>query len=147
MKRDVSVSQQQAKAVELNTKSKSKSPLWFNMRTGRITASRFKAASHTSPVPPSISLIMSICHPEISRFKAAAKCWGCEHEQVARDKYASLLSVSHHNFKVEESGLFISTEYPFVGASPDGLVTCACCSDGICETKVCSLTLILCMHT
>ena len=35
---DVSVSQQQAKAMELNTKSQSKSPLWFNMRTGRITA-------------------------------------------------------------------------------------------------------------
>ena len=55
-------------------------------------------------------------------------------------------SVSHHNFKVEESGLFISTEYPFVGASPDGLVTCACCSDGVCEIKVCSLTLILRIH-
>ena len=55
-------------------------------------------------------------------------------------------SVRHHNFKVEESGLFISTEYPFVGASPDGLVTCACCSDGVCEIKVCSLTLILCIH-
>ena len=134
---DVSVSQQQAKAVELNTKSQSKSPLWSSMRTGRITASRFKAVSHTSPASPSISLIMSICHPEISRFKTAATCWGCEHEQVARDKYVSLLSMSHHNFKVEESGLFLSTEYPFVGASPDGLVTCACCNDGICEIKVC----------
>ena len=144
---DVNVSQQQAEAVELNTKSQSKSPLWFNMRTGRIKASRFKAASHTSLASPSISLIMSICHPEISRFKTAATRWGCEHEQVARDKYAGLSSVSHHNFKVEESGLFINTEYPFVGASPDGLVTCACCSDGICEIKVCSLTLILCMHT
>ena len=69
---DVSVSQQQAKAVELNTKSQSKSPLWSSMRTGRITASRFKAVSHTSPASPSISLIMSICHPEISRFKTAA---------------------------------------------------------------------------
>jgi len=28
--------------------------------------------------------------------------------------------VGHHSFKVEESGLFISTEYPFVGAPPDG---------------------------
>ena len=45
--------------------------------------------------------------------------------------------MNHHNFKVEESGLFLSTEYPFVGASPDGLVKCACCNDGICEIKVC----------
>ena len=28
--------------------------------------------------------------------------------------------------------LVISTEYHFIGASPDGLVTC-CCGDGICE--------------
>ena len=85
---NISVSQQQAEAVELNTKSQSKSPLWFSMRTGRITASCLKAASHTRPVSPSIGL-MSICHPEI--------------------------------------------KYHFVGASPDGLVTCACCDDGICE--------------
>ena len=65
-----------------------------------------------------------------------AACWGCEHKEVAGDNSASLLSVSHHNFEVEESGLFISTEYPFVGASPGTLVTCACCSDGICEIKV-----------
>ena len=78
---DVGVSQQEAEAVELNTKSQSKSPLWFSMRTGRITGSHFKAASCTSPVSPSISLIMSICHPEISRFKTAATCLGCEHKQ------------------------------------------------------------------
>lgn len=136
--------EQEAEAVELNTKSQSKSPLWFSMRTGRITASHFKAASRTSPVSPSISLIMSICHPEISRFKTAAMCLGCEHKQGQVCKCASM---SHHNFKVEESGLFISTEYPFVGAFPDGLVTCACCSDGVREIKLCSLTLILCIHT
>ena len=88
---DISVSQEQAKAVEFNTKSQSKSPLWFSMRTGRITASRFKVASCTNPSSPSISLIMAICHPEISRFKTAATHWGCEHEQVALEKYAICL--------------------------------------------------------
>ena len=143
---DINISEQQVEAVELSTKSQSKSPLWVNMRTGRITASRFKAASHTSPASPSISLIMSICHPEISTFKTAATCWGCDHEQVARDKYITLSSVSHQSFKVEESGFFISTEYSFVGASPDGLVTCDCCGDGVCEIKVRPLILILCIY-
>ena len=95
---DISVSQQQAEVVELNTKSQSKSSLWFNMRTGRITASRFKAASHTGPASPSISLIVSICHPEISRFKTAATHWDCDHEKVVRDKYTSLSLLSYHNF-------------------------------------------------
>ena len=87
---------------------------------------------------------MSICHHELRRFQTAATRWGCEHEHVARDKYTSVSSASHDNFRVEECGFFLSTEYPFIGASPDGLVTCACCSDGICEIKVCSITL-LCM--
>ena len=134
---DIGVTQQQAEAVELNTKSQSKSPLWFNMRSGRITASRFKAAARTNTASPSLSLIMSICHPEINKFKTAALRWGCEHEEVAQRKYLQLMSLSHRDFKVEESGFFICTDYPFIGASPDGLVTCACCSDGICEVKVC----------
>ena len=136
---NISVSQQQAKEVEVHTKSQSKSHQWFSMRTGIITASRFKAASRTDPASPSVILIMSICHPELYRFKTAATCWGCVHEKTARDKYASTISVAHKNFKVEESGLFISTDYPFIGASPDGLVTCDCCSDGVCEIKVCHL--------
>ena len=31
---------------------------------------------------------------------------------------------------------FISTSYPFIGASPDGLVDCECCERGVCEVKV-----------
>jgi len=68
---DIEVTQEQADAVEASTKSQSKSPLWFNMRSGRITASRFKAVSCTSTASPSISLIMSICHPEMNKFMHA----------------------------------------------------------------------------
>ena len=84
---DISVSQSQVEAAEFNTKSQSMSRLWFSMRAGRITASRFKAASHTNTTSPSISLVMSVCYPELSRFKAAATSWGCEHEKHAREKY------------------------------------------------------------
>ena len=133
----ITVTSEQAELVESKTRSQSKSPLWFRIRTGRITASQFKSASHISPNSPSVSLIMCICHPEISRFQTT--CCGCEHEQIARTKYASVSIMNHNNFKVEECSLFISIDFPYVGASPDGFVTCICCSDGICEIKVCSL--------
>ncbi len=110
--------------------------LWFNMRTGRITASKFQAASHASPSSSSISLSMSICHPEMNKFKTAATKWGCDHERVAQEKYIQLSQHSHDEFNFQEAGLFLSTKYPFVGASPDGLVKCLCCSNGICEIKV-----------
>lgn len=134
---DIRVTQQQVDAVEASTKSQSKSPLWFNMRSGRVTASRFKAASHTSTASPSISLIMSICHPEMNKFRTASVRWGCEHEEDARRKYLQTMSLSHRDFKVDDSGFFICVDHPFIGASPDSLVSCACCSDGVCEIKVC----------
>ena len=36
---------------------------------------------------------------------------------------------------------FISMEYPYIGASPDGLISCKCCGEGVCKIKV-----ILCLH-
>ena len=79
---------------------------------------------------------MSVCHPELSKFSTTATQWGCEHEQVAHSKYASMFEGTHEEFSVCDCGLFISTTYPFMGASPDGLVSCKCCGDGVCEIKV-----------
>lgn len=42
----------------------------------------------------------------------------------------------HKNLKVSDSGFFTSVEHPYVGASPDSLVECSCCGQGICEVKV-----------
>ena len=133
---DIAISESQIKAVEENTREQSNSKVWFSMRTGRITASRFKAASHTDPLSPSISLIMNICYPELNKFKTVATKWGCDHENIAREKYKQMSTLSHSQFEVGNAGLFIHSEYPFIGASPDGLVTCQCCGDGISEIKV-----------
>lgn len=78
---NVVVTTVQCLAVEQGTREQANSPLWYQMRTGRISASRLKAVCHTDPAMPSMSLIMSICHPEISRFKTASTVYGCEHEK------------------------------------------------------------------
>lgn len=65
----------------------------------------------------------------------AATRWGCHQEIEAREYYASLSS-KHTSLAFEELGLFLNTKHPFIGASPDGLVSCSCCSEGICEIKV-----------
>ena len=122
--------------MEEKTREQASSRLWFRMRTGRITASKFKNACHTDSARPSHSLIMSICHPEIARFNTEATKWGCHHEKTARDANCRYQKEKHVNFTVSDSGLFLSTEHPFLGASPDGLVTCECCGAGGCETKV-----------
>lgn len=72
---------------------------------------------------PSINL-------ELSKFSTEATKWGCEHESVAREKYKTMYQPFRNRFSLTESGLFI---HPFMGASPDGLVSYLCCSEDVCE--------------
>ena len=133
---EVIVTDEQCVAVEVNTREQGNSSLWFQMRSGRISASKFKAVCHTDPAMPAISLIMSICHPELSRFKTTATTYGCEHEKKGREKYVEEILPVHQDFKLSDCGFFISSVHPFIGASPDGLVNCLCCGEGVCEIKV-----------
>ena len=95
-------------------------------QAGRITASHFKSAYCTDQVSPFFSLIMLICHPELSRFRNAALCLGCEHEDTARQKYFAISKQKHEKLKISEPVLFISTKY-HIGTSPDGMA----CNNGI----------------
>lgn len=52
--------------------------------------------------------------------------WGKDHETVAIDQFAE-----EHNVKVECCGLFIDKDYPYLAATPDGLIG----EDGIVEVK------------
>jgi len=90
----------QQELVEEKIRGQANCRLWFRMRTGRITASKFKSACHTDPACPSHSLIMSICHPEMARFNTEATKWGCHHEQTARDAYYRYQKERHKNFSV-----------------------------------------------
>ena len=132
----------QAVAAEKNTRDQVASRLW--LRAGRVTASKFKRACHTDPAIPSMSLIMSICYPEAFCFQTAATAWGCQHEKTAMEKYREQSMLSHQNHKVSNCGFFISVEHSFIGASPDGVVECSCCGQGICEVKVSACGCISC---
>ena len=52
--------------------------------------------------------------------------WSCTHEKYAIQAYIKIAQVSHKNVRVQESGFYISYERPYIGASPDGIVTCDC---------------------
>ena len=43
--------------------------------------------------------------------------------------------INHINFQWQESGLFISQTYPYIGTSPDGVISGNCCGKGILEIK------------
>ena len=126
----------EVQAAEQLTKDQANSKVWFQLRAGRVTASNLKAVCCTKPEKPSVSLVMTICYPELKKFRSRATTWGCKHENTGRKVYNTIQSQNHDGFSVSASGLHISLEEGFMAASPDGLVSCNCCGDGICEIKV-----------
>ncbi|XP_037560765.2 uncharacterized protein LOC119439351 [Dermacentor silvarum] len=123
------------KDVEAATRGQSASPTWFAFRAGRVTASTAHAACRTTLTQPSVSLVKKICYPEESKFSSPATNWGLRKEDIARNQYVAEASSQHKEFVCNKSGLHISSHEPHMAASPDGLISCACCQDGVLEIK------------
>ena len=131
----IDITAKSADSIEKATRDQSNSKLWFKYRAGRITASRMKAVCHTNSDKPAQSLIKGICYPEAFSFKSKATIWGCQHEQKARNIYFKTCNGQHESFSVKDSGLVVNCEWPFIGASPDGIINCSCHGKGVLEIK------------
>ncbi|KAK3742557.1 hypothetical protein QZH41_013388 [Actinostola sp. cb2023] len=57
------------------------------------------------------------------------------YEVQARNEYEQLLNEKHENVTVFESGLWLNSQWSYMGASPDGIVVCSCHGTGVCEIK------------
>ena len=130
---EVTITNDMAKAVESETRQQHKTNLWFKYRAGRVTASRMKAVCHTDITNPSQSLVKSICYPEAFTFISKQTNWSCKHEKQARERYRN--KSNHDNLVTAQNRLFINPLWPFIGASPDGILNCEYCSTGVLEIK------------
>ncbi|XP_044744099.1 uncharacterized protein LOC123306265, partial [Coccinella septempunctata] len=108
---------------------------WHVKRAGRITASKFKAVCRTNKESLSLSLIKSICYPVNASFTSKATDWGLRHENVAVGEYQKQMEEKHEHFSVTDVGIFVSSKWPQLGASPDRLVRCECCLGGGLKVK------------
>ncbi|CAC5370028.1 unnamed protein product [Mytilus coruscus] len=61
--------------------------------------------------------------------------YGRAHENTARNLFLALESPKHRNFKVDHCGLFVKADRPCIAASPDGIVSCLCCTKQVLEIK------------
>ena len=131
----IDITPEQSKLVEELTRGQSTSKLWFRYRAGRITASKMKSCCNAKAEDPSESLIKSICYPSATSFKSPATTWGCVHEAEAMRHFTKKQQLTHVNFSVETAGFYISSEFPYIGASPDGIASCDCCCKRVIEIK------------
>lgn len=76
-----------------------------------------------------------ICPPWAHRFSNAATKWGISNLSKVWEAYEISIVYHYLDLFVADGGLHISEYWPFLGASPYGLVFCECCGKGLCEIK------------
>ena len=131
----LSVTDGQSQAIELATRSQRLSSEWYNQRQGCITASSFYDVFTFKEKSDSKNLLKRLLLPKDISHLPAVK-WGIEKEDTARKEYVAKISPLHQGFKCTLVGLVVNPQYPHLGASPDALVECRCCSsEGILEIK------------
>eukprot|EP00795_Rhopilema_esculentum_P005562 gene5562-9564_t len=100
-------------------------------RAERITASICSKVSRMKDSKSLISNIMQYNDGFTSKFTDFGKTI----EPLARSSFIKTEEDNHANFSVILSGLIVNAEEPYLGASPDGIVTCSCHGKGVLEIK------------
>ena len=138
---NISITEQQVKLVAEKTLLQSNSLLWKSYRVGKISSSNAHAViakfdKHLSVKneKAAFNLCAQILGYKKNAYSKAIQ-WGNMFEPYARKRYIKEMQKSHKSFKCVETGLLISTEHPYLAASPDGITTCTCCGTGLVEIK------------
>ncbi|CAH1141268.1 unnamed protein product [Phyllotreta striolata] len=110
--------------VEKMTRNQVNNPVWFEERRKRLTASNFGRICKLLDTTNRKKVVESLLH---DTFKGNIYTkWGTDNEPCARSNFEKLLNVV-----VKDCGLFVHPDYPFLAASPDGLIE----PDGLVEIK------------
>jgi hypothetical protein len=125
---------EQAEKVERETRDQQNSPAWYAYRAGRITATQMHSVFRFNIANPAISTVKSVVYPG-RKINNDAVRWGIQHEEQACKNYVKAVEHEHHGLHVEKCGFFVNPRCPYMGASPDRIVTCVCCGRGCLEVK------------
>lgn len=91
---------------------------WYAARTGRLTASLFKRICRC--IKPE-GLLKSLLYPS-DRAVSEAIAYGRTHEKDAVEAYQVLAKCKDLDVVVQETGLHIHKDHPFLAASPDRII-------------------------
>ncbi|XP_040071122.2 uncharacterized protein LOC115313676 [Ixodes scapularis] len=118
--------------IEKATRGQSRSLRWKQERKGRITASVLgRVATCQSGADGLVAEVMGYIEaPRVSNLR-----WGSEKEPEAKRAFIAKESLKHKDLQLNECGLFVVGSLPFLAASPDAIVSCACCEKAVLEVK------------
>lgn len=102
--------------LERKTRQQSESPEWLEERRKRVTASNFGRICKRRPTTSCQNLVRNLLYGTVKCTQAML--YGHFHEELARK------AVEHTTGReIQKCGLFLDSEYPYIAATPDGLVT------------------------
>lgn len=139
-----SFSVDEAHALESGTTGQNDNQEWKSQRVGRITASVSHSVmtkvntlkkSNDMTNDACKSLLDSICSLKSDSKAVPALLYGTQMEDEARKAYTQEINLKHKSVQVKQNGLFIKQDKAYTAASPDGLVDCTCCGEGLLEIK------------
>ena len=135
VKASYSVTEEETRNLEEATRLQARCKLWEVHRPGRVTASNLRATVHTNANNSSRSLIKRICYQEACKFVSTVTTWGCQYEVDAVQDFLDGFFLEHSDVNFDNCGLVVNPKYPFMGASPDGIITCSCHGKSLIEVK------------
>ena len=129
--------------IEAKTRGQSENPLWFSVRKHMITASKahdVKTRMETLHKGCGKRIDFSSIFSKISGEKGInsdlpALQYGRAMENEAATSFKSMFEKTHKNVKLEECGIYLCEDMPFLGGNPDGIVSCDCCGKFCLEVK------------
>jgi hypothetical protein len=109
------VSVQDIQAIEKATRKQRNSSRWFLERTWRVTASNFGEICKATDKRNVTKLCKTVS--STNHLHTTAVIHGQKYEQAAIKRFTEITGST-----VEECGLFVSAEHPFLAATPDGVI-------------------------
>ena len=129
------MSKVEAELLEISTRRQSVNPKWLQAREGRITASQFGQICRMRARTPLDNVVREIMgYRQKSNgslhSKAAPLQWESQPESIARERDVKFMKKKgHKRLTVMERGLAVQSDFPYLGASPDGFVYCPGCRE------------------
>lgn len=132
----------QREAVSQMTTGQHTNDKWHEMRHLMVTGKKMKSlytrqkTVERSPNEDVTKTVQNFLTPSNrTHHHPPAIQYGIEKEEQAKLSYCKIMKKKHRNFNLKETGLVLSSDYGWVGASPDGIRECGCCSDTLVEFK------------
>ena len=109
--------------IEKETREQRDSLKWFQMRRFRLKASHFGEICRRKDTTRPDALVLRLLGANGQQKDTTPMAWGRSNKSLALEQYKQTkLASGHENMVVTQSGLWVSPDHPFLGASPDAAV-------------------------